>query len=50
MYMKRALQSGMSVEQVHQHTRIDPFFLHNIREIVEAERRAAADAELVSES
>ena len=39
-FIKQAFQKGMSVEQIHTHTRIDPFFLHNIRELVEAERAA----------
>ncbi len=32
-----ALRSGMSVEEIHKHTAIDPWFLHNIRQIIEKE-------------
>ncbi|GAA6737212.1 carbamoyl-phosphate synthase large subunit [Thermus oshimai] len=31
------LRRGMSVEELHQATRIDPWFLHQVKEIVEAE-------------
>lgn len=37
-YIKHALASGMSVEQVHALTKIDPWFLENIVEIIECER------------
>jgi carbamoyl-phosphate synthase large subunit len=36
-YLGDALRSGMSVEEIFQHTAIDPWFLHNIRQIVELE-------------
>ena len=36
-YIGDALRSGMSVEEIHKHTAIDPWFLHNIRQIIEKE-------------
>ena len=36
-YIKQALRQRMSVEQIHGYTKIDPFFLHNIKEIVDFE-------------
>ena len=36
-YLKHAFQLGMSLEEVAELTSIDPWFLHNIKEIVEVE-------------
>jgi len=36
-YIKHALATGMSVEQVYNLTKIDPWFLENIAEIIECE-------------
>ena len=36
-YVGDALRSGMTVEEIHKHTAIDPWFLHNIRQIIEKE-------------
>ena len=36
-YIGDALRSGMSVKEIHKHTAIDPWFLHNIRQIIEKE-------------
>jgi carbamoyl-phosphate synthase large subunit len=36
-YIKHALQCGMSIEQLYGYTHIDPFFLYNIKEIVDFE-------------
>ena len=36
-YLGDALRSGMSVEEIFTHTAIDPWFLHNIRQIIEKE-------------
>ncbi|MBV5339035.1 MAG: carbamoyl-phosphate synthase large subunit [Deltaproteobacteria bacterium] len=36
-YIGDALRSGMSVEEIKKHTAIDPWFLHNIRQIIEKE-------------
>jgi carbamoyl-phosphate synthase large subunit len=53
-FVRYALKAGLSVEDVHQRTKIDPWFLNNIREIVEMEDRLracpgldAADADLL---
>src|SRR5512142_1237908 len=36
-YMRWALSNGWTVEQVHEFTRIDPWFLHQLKEIGEAQ-------------
>ena len=36
-YIGDALRSGMTVEEIQKHTAIDPWFLHNIRQIIEKE-------------
>ncbi|MDD2853096.1 MAG: carbamoyl-phosphate synthase large subunit [Desulfuromonadaceae bacterium] len=36
-YIGDALRSGMSVADIQKHTAIDPWFLHNIRQIIEKE-------------
>ena len=36
-YIKAALVRGMSIEQIHSYTHIDPFFLYNLKEIVDFE-------------
>jgi len=36
-YLADALRSGMSVEEIYKHTAIDPWFLHNIRQILDFE-------------
>ena len=36
-YLADALRSGMSVDEIFSHTAIDPWFLHNIRQIIEKE-------------
>jgi len=41
-YVKHALQSGMSLDRLHELSDIDPWFLGNIQEIVELEQRMAA--------
>ncbi len=35
-YVAQAFQDGLTTEEIHQLTKIDPWFLHNIRQIVEA--------------
>jgi len=37
LYIKEAMKRGESVEQIHDMTKIDPWFLENIRQIVELE-------------
>ena len=41
-YIRHALKAGMTVEDVYQRTRIDRWFLHNIRELVEVEEHLRA--------
>jgi carbamoyl-phosphate synthase large subunit len=36
-YLGDALRNGMTVEEIFGHTAIDPWFLHNIRQIIEKE-------------
>ena len=36
-YIKAALARGMSLEEIHAYTHIDPFFLYNLKEIVDFE-------------
>ncbi|MCX8072960.1 MAG: carbamoyl-phosphate synthase large subunit [Candidatus Binatia bacterium] len=38
-YLAEAFRAGMSVEQVHALSRIDPWFLANVKQIVDAEER-----------
>ncbi|MDQ1316917.1 MAG: carbamoyl-phosphate synthase large subunit, partial [Candidatus Poribacteria bacterium] len=38
-YIKYALQHGMNIDQIHGYSKIDKFFLHNMKEIVEAEEK-----------
>ena len=49
LYIKQAFQSGMSIDQIHGYTHIDPFFLYNIKEIIDFEeeiRRAGSESNL----
>ncbi|MDE0016969.1 MAG: carbamoyl-phosphate synthase large subunit [Candidatus Poribacteria bacterium] len=41
-YIKVALAHGMSIEEIHAYTHIDPFFLYNLKEIVDFERTLSA--------
>jgi carbamoyl-phosphate synthase large subunit len=41
-YIRYAFKAGMSVDDVHRRTRIDPWFLHNLRDIVAVEDRLRA--------
>ncbi|MBI4352808.1 MAG: carbamoyl-phosphate synthase large subunit, partial [Candidatus Omnitrophica bacterium] len=43
-YLKRAMEEGMSLEKIHELTRIDPWFLENLVEIVEFEKALKSDA------
>ncbi|MFQ6042719.1 MAG: carbamoyl-phosphate synthase large subunit, partial [Candidatus Poribacteria bacterium] len=38
-YIKHAMRNGMNIDELYEHTKIDPFFLYNIKEIVEMENR-----------
>lgn len=37
-FIKSALKRGMSLEEIHTYTQIDPFFLYNLKEIVDFEQ------------
>ena len=41
-YIKYALQMGLDIEEIHRLTDIDPWFLNNIKQIVELEERLRA--------
>ncbi len=41
-YIRHAFRKGLSVEDIHQITKIDPWFLDNIQELTEAEDEIAA--------
>ncbi|MBA2538883.1 MAG: carbamoyl-phosphate synthase large subunit, partial [Deltaproteobacteria bacterium] len=41
----RGFQLGMTIERAHELTRIDPWFLHQIKSITDAERELAGDHE-----
>ena len=43
-YLRYALLAGQSIEAIHALTGIDPWFLHQLRQIVEMERRLAGKA------
>jgi len=43
-WVARALADGMSLEEVHRLTWIDPWFLHNLRQLVEMSRELAGRA------
>ena len=43
-YIRHAFRAGYSVEDIHEASRIDPWFLTQIREIVEVEDALAATA------
>jgi carbamoyl-phosphate synthase large subunit len=38
-YIKYALEHGMNIDQIHGYSKIDKFFLHNMKEIVETEEK-----------
>ena len=38
-YIKAALARGMSIEEIHAYSHIDPFFLYNLKEIVDFEKQ-----------
>jgi carbamoyl-phosphate synthase large subunit len=41
-YLRHAIMAGFSIEAIYEATRIDPWFLHQLRQIVEMERAIAA--------
>lgn len=44
-FIGHAFRLGMSIQDVYELTRIDPWFLHNIREIIEMEKEISAEAQ-----
>ena len=40
-YIRHAMRAGFTLEQIHQLTKIDPWFLTHMREIVELEEELA---------
>ncbi|OGP68944.1 MAG: carbamoyl phosphate synthase large subunit [Deltaproteobacteria bacterium RBG_16_44_11] len=49
-YIAAALQNGMSIDELYQLTKIDPWFLHQLKEIVDAEtelKNSAPSVELL---
>ncbi len=50
LYLKKALKSGYSVSQLNKITKIDPWFLENIREIVDLETKISAELKLAQEA
>jgi carbamoyl-phosphate synthase large subunit len=52
-YIAAAMQNGMSIDELYQLTKIDPWFLHQIQEIVDAEdelKNSAPSVELLREA
>jgi len=47
-YIRHAMRQGMSVEEIHALSKIDPWFLDNIHELVEEEDRLVAFGKLES--
>ena len=43
-FIKSALKRGMSLEEIHTYTQIDPFFLYNLKEIVDFEQELSGNA------
>ncbi|PLX80068.1 MAG: carbamoyl phosphate synthase large subunit [Desulfuromonas sp.] len=48
-YLADALRAGMSIDKLYQLTHIDPWFLNNIRQIVEMEGRIVESAHLAGQ-
>jgi carbamoyl-phosphate synthase large subunit len=46
LYIKHALKNGYSIGEIHQLTRIDPWFLENIRQIVGLEEKIKSELKL----
>jgi carbamoyl-phosphate synthase large subunit len=47
-YVAQALRSGMTIEEIYEHSKIDPWFLNNLRQIIEFEeeiRRSAISSQ-----
>jgi carbamoyl-phosphate synthase large subunit len=46
-YIRYAIKASLTLEDIHQQTKIDPWFLHNIQELVEMEERLRGAADLL---
>jgi len=46
LYIKQAIKRGKSIEEIYKLTRIDPWFLENIRQIVELEEEIKSELKL----
>ncbi|MBI5408140.1 MAG: carbamoyl-phosphate synthase large subunit [Nitrospirae bacterium] len=44
-YITQALRAGMSVQEIYELTWIDPWFLHNVKQILEFEEELSAEAQ-----
>jgi carbamoyl-phosphate synthase large subunit len=49
LYIKHALKNGYTIDEVHRLTHIDPWFLENIRQIVELEDKIKSKLKLTHE-
>jgi carbamoyl-phosphate synthase large subunit len=49
LYIKQAMKKGYTIDQINKMTRIDPWFLENIREIVELEEKIKLELKLDQE-
>jgi carbamoyl-phosphate synthase large subunit len=43
-YVAQAIRTGMTVEEIYEYTKIDPWFLNNMREIIEMEEHIRSGA------
>jgi len=48
-YIGDAIRAGMEIDKIYELTKVDRWFLHNIQEIVELERRILCSGELTDE-
>jgi carbamoyl-phosphate synthase large subunit len=47
-YLRYAMKAGLSLDEIHELTSIDPWFLHNLREIVDLEEELRQQASLTN--
>jgi carbamoyl-phosphate synthase large subunit len=47
-FLRYAIKAGLSIDDIYQRSKIDPWFLHNIRELVDVEERLRACPDLDS--
>ncbi|RMG61293.1 MAG: carbamoyl-phosphate synthase large subunit [Deltaproteobacteria bacterium] len=47
LYLGEAFREGFSVEEVYELTKIDPWFLHNVKQIIETEEEIRAGSDLI---